>query len=75
MKDVGLKPVANEFKFYLIQQGKQMISESDASLQGKDQSIKNVLNNTQIVEKLLEMHVLYREMVETCFEKDPLFIR
>ena len=46
MKDVGLKPIANEFKFYLIQQGKQMIQESDASLQGKEQSIKNVLNNT-----------------------------
>lgn len=52
-----------------------MIAESDASIQGKEQSIKNVLNNTQIVEKLLEMHVIYRDMVDTCFEKDPLFIR
>ena len=42
MKDIGLKPIANEFKFYLIQQGKRLISESDASLQGKEQSIKIV---------------------------------
>ena len=75
IKELGLKPIADEFKFYLISQGKLNISECESQTQGKENSIKNVLNNTGIVEKLLEMLVYYKDMVEQCFAKDPLFSR
>lgn len=73
---IGLKPISDEFKFYLIQQGKSSISQCEQqALVGKEHSLKNVLNNSGIVEKLLEMHLYYKEMVDSCFEKDPLFTR
>ena len=75
IKEPGLKPIADEFKFYLIQQGKLSISQCETSSHGKEHSIKNVLNNSGIVEKLLEMHVYYKDMVDRCFVNDPLFTR
>ena len=74
VKDAGLKPIADEFKFYLISQGKLNISQCEQATQGKE-SAKNVLLNSGIVEKLLEMHSYYRDMVDECFGKDPLFTR
>ena len=78
IKDEGLKPIANEFKFYLIQSGKAIITNASQQCEAageKESSIKFVLNNSGIIEKLLEMHVYYKEMVEQCFGKDPLFTR
>ena len=75
IKETGLKPIANEFKFYLIQQGKLNISQCETSASGKEHNIKSLIDNSGIVEKILEMHVYYKEMVETCFSKDPLFTR
>jgi hypothetical protein len=73
IKDAGLKPIADEFKFYLIQQGKLSISQCESAT-GKE-SAKNVLLNSGIVEKLLEMHTYYKDMVDKCFSKDTLFTR
>ena len=51
------------------------ISQCEQQAQGKEHSLKNVLINSGIVEKLLEMHTYYKEMVDKCFSKDPLFTR
>jgi len=51
----GLKPIADSFKAFVIQQGKQKVESTETQQNGKDLSSKDVLANSQIMENLLKL--------------------
>jgi len=51
------------------------LRSTETTANGKDLPIKQILINSQIVEKVIEMLQHYRRMIEDCFAKDNSFER
>jgi len=51
----GLKPIADRFKEQLTSTGSHLLKMTETTSNGKDLPIKQILLNSQLVEKILTM--------------------
>ena len=71
----GLKPIADKFKLQLSENGKSLIESTETSQNGKELPIKQIMINSQVVEKVLETLTHNRSIIDECFSGDTLFDR
>ena len=65
--------IADKFKIYLIRQGRKLIESCETNSGGKELSLKAIMTNSQIVEKLLDLLIGFKKLINECFKNDPLF--
>lgn len=69
-----LKPIGEQFKSYIAEQGKNMLKQVELhNADGKLYEIKEIIHTSQIVVKLLEMLQEYIGVVQNCFESNSSF--
>lgn len=71
----GLKPISDKFKSQLIQKGTELIKSVETTGNGKELSVKVILVNSQLVEKVLEVLTHHQKMILECFNSDATFER
>ena len=71
----GLKPIADKFKLQLSENGKSLIESTETTQNGKELPIKQIMINSQVVEKVLETLTHNRGIIDECFSGDTLFDR
>ena len=71
----GLKPIADKFKQQLSSNGKTLIESTETTQNGKELSLNQVMNNSQVVEKVLQTLIHNRAIIVECFASDTLFDR
>jgi hypothetical protein len=69
----SLKMIADKFKIYLINQGRKLVESCETSSGGKELSLRVIMSNSQIVEKLLDLLIGFKKLINDCFKSDPLF--
>lgn len=51
----GLKPIGDKFKNQLVVAGTNLLKSTETTKDGKDLSIKAILMNSEVVQKVIEM--------------------
>ena len=63
----GLKLIGDKFKIYLMEQGRALVNSVETKKEGKELSLKQVVQNTQLTEKLLSLLSHFRKVNQECF--------
>ena len=71
----GLKPVADIYKSHLIDQGRNLVESCATQSEGKDLSLKEMLTNSNIVERILSLLTHNSRVIKNCFDSDTQFLR
>lgn len=67
--------MAEKFKFHLTENGKLLITQTETTANGKDLPLRTIMVNSQLVEKVLDTLVHFRNIINDCFASDQLFDR
>ena len=67
-----IKPITQTYKDYIIETGKEMLKQVETQNQGgKPMQIKEILDKSQIVTKLIDLLSNHLHIVNYCFEQNP----
>ena len=69
----SIKMISDKFKIYLIERGRKIVKACETSNEDKELTLKAIVTNSQIIEKLLGLLVHFKRMIIECFRADPLF--
>ena len=75
VKDEGLKPISDKFKQQLTLQGRTLVESTETVSNGKELPLRTIMANSQLVEKVIDMHNHFKSMIAQCFQNDSLFDR
>ncbi len=69
-----MKPIGLQYRQYISNQGKTLLKQVETeNAEGKALSLKEILEKSQVVKKLLAMLDTHLHVVSYCFEGNPLF--